>query len=71
MFFVDAASFLLVIAVLIWRARSSPAGRGCPGGRGYGTAVPLAAGPPRSVQVAAGMALLVGGFGIQFEVTNR
>ena len=25
-FFADAASFLLVIAVLIWRARSSPAG---------------------------------------------
>jgi hypothetical protein len=70
-FFADAASFLLVIAVLIWRARSSPAGVPAgPAGAGEARRFRWLLDLPRGVQVAAGMALLVGGFGIQFEVTN-
>ena len=45
-FFTDAGSFLLVIAVLIWRARSSRRDLRPGARRRRGTAVPLAAGPP-------------------------
>jgi MFS family permease len=70
-FFVDAASFLLVIAVLAWISRSirgthAPQ-RGTPGAsRRFRWLLDL----PRGVQAAAFMAFLVGGFGTQFEVTN-
>jgi MFS family permease len=70
-FLADAASYLLVIGVLVWLARSAghasrsgPAGR--PDARRFRWLLDL----PRGIQVAAGMALLIGGFGIQFEVTN-
>jgi MFS family permease len=70
-FFADAASFLVVIAVLIWRARSRPAGiRPGPADAGAARRFRWLLDLPPGVRVAAGMALLVGGFGIQFEVTN-
>jgi predicted MFS family arabinose efflux permease len=82
-FFVNAASFGGVIAVLAWLSRkpaqAGPAGayRGTPGdapdraggpvpARRFGWVLDL----PRGVQAAAAMALLVGGFGLQFAVTN-
>ena len=70
-FLADAASYLLVIAVLAWLSRDArhadrrvladPAAA-----RRFRWLLDL----PRGIQVAAGMALLIGGFGIQFEVTN-
>jgi len=54
---------------LIWRARSGPAGVP-PGPAGEARRFRWLLDLPRGVQVAAGMALLVGGFGYQFEVTN-
>lgn len=69
-FLVDAASFLLVIGVLtrlsqVLSGRRTPAaGDGVT--RKFGWLLDL----PRGIQVAAGMAVLIGGFGIQFEVTN-
>ena len=70
-FLTDAASFLLVIGVLAWLSRGerhrSPAERaGRVDARRFRWLLDL----PRGVQVAAWMALLIGGFGIQFEVTN-
>ncbi len=70
-FFIDAGSFLLVIAVLAWLARSmqpgpSPGRPGTAEARRFRWLLDL----PRGIQVAAAMALLIGGFGIQFEVTN-
>jgi MFS family permease len=82
-FFIDAVSFGGVIAVLAWLSRkpaqAGPAGayRGTPGdapdraggpvpARRFGWVLDL----PRGVQAAAAMALLVGGFGLQFAVTN-
>lgn len=70
-FLIDAASFLLVIAVLAWLARSMQSepssGRADTRmARRFRWLLDL----PRGVQLAALMALLVGGFGIQFEVTN-
>jgi len=67
----DAASFSLVIGVLGWLsgtgiragAAGVPAARGT---RRFGWLLDL----PRGIQAAAAMALLIGGFGIQFEVTN-
>ena len=69
-FLADAASFLLVIGVLGWLSRSvrgavAP-GTGHGRARRFGWLLDL----PRGIQVAAGMALLIGGFGIQFEVIN-
>jgi MFS family permease len=66
-FFVDAASFLGVIAVLGWAARNTETKH-----------TPTKAANtrrwlldlPRGVQAAVAMALLVGGFGMQFAVTN-
>jgi MFS family permease len=68
-FFIDAASFGGVIAVLAWVSRQ--ASRAAP-------AAPPAAGGrlrwlldlPRGIRAAVLMALLVGGFGLQFAVTN-
>jgi MFS family permease len=68
-FFVDAASFGGVIAVLAWASR--PASQTAP-------SAPPAAGRrrrwlldlPRGIRAAVLMALLVGGFGLQFAVTN-
>jgi MFS family permease len=68
-FFVDAASFGGVIAVLAWASRRAT--QAAP-------AAPPAAGRrlrwlldlPRGIRAAALMALLVGGFGLQFAVTN-
>lgn len=68
-FFVDAGSFLAVIAVLLWlpnpgnRPAANP-DRNRP--RRFRWVLDL----PRQVQVAALMALLVGGFGWQFSVLN-
>lgn len=70
-FFSDAASFALVIGVLLWLGRDTSAKlapeKPSPwDARRFRWFLEL----PRGIQVAAGMALLVGGFGIQFEVTN-
>ena len=83
-FFINAASFGGVIAVLAWLSRKpaqagpADAHRGTPGdapdraaggpvtARRFGWLFDL----PRGVQAAAAMALLVGGFGLQFAVTN-
>lgn len=70
-FIVDAASYLLVIAVLAWvarnpehRARSAqPSGEQA---RRFRWVLDL----PQAIKMASLMALLIGGFGIQFEVTN-
>jgi MFS family permease len=70
-FLINAASFLLVIIVLVWISRSihgtyaSPRGTSDTGRR-FRWLLDL----PHGVQAAVLMALLVGGFGIQFEVTN-
>jgi hypothetical protein len=73
-FFVDAASFLGVIAVLGWLSgRTRPAQ---PAATAPTTRVPPARrfrwllDLPPGVRAAVAMALLVGGFGIQFAVTN-
>jgi MFS family permease len=74
-FFVDAASFLGVIAVLTWlSARVGPdpnqAARetteAAPAARRFRWLLDM----PREVRAAVGLALLVGGFGLQFAVTN-
>ncbi len=71
-FLIDAASFALVIGVLAWLAGgklAAAAGHESAGrdaARRFRWLLDL----PRGVQVAAAMAVLVGGFGIQFEVTN-
>jgi MFS family permease len=70
-FLADAASFVLVIAVLGWLVRSAShrfpsAVTGAGEARRFRWLMDL----PRGIQVAAGMAVLIGGFGIQFEVTN-
>lgn len=68
-FFADAASFLAVIAVMAWLSRGTlPAGSDAVArdGRRLGWLLDL----PRGVKAAAAMALLVGGFGLQFMVTN-
>ncbi|HVB45108.1 MAG TPA: MFS transporter [Streptosporangiaceae bacterium] len=70
-FLTDAASFSLVIGVLTWLAREVRLGEKAERAsawpaRRFRWVLEL----PRGIQVAAGMALLVGGFGIQFEVTN-
>ncbi len=70
-FLADAASYLLVIGVLARLSRGArhadPVGLADrAAGRRFRWLLDL----PRSIQVAAGMALLIGGFGIQFEVTN-
>jgi MFS family permease len=74
-FFVDAASFLGVIAVLTWlssrvaqppdRAAQEPA-EAAPAARRFRWLLDL----PREVRAAVALALLVGGFGLQFAVTN-
>jgi len=91
-FFINAASFGGVIAVLAWLSakpappRHADAASGTPGNTPGGTpadppgraaAAPAAARRfrwlldlPPGVQAAAAMALLVGGFGLQFAVTN-
>jgi len=70
-FLIDAVSFLLVIAVLAWLARSMPdRSSSAPAGAGEARRFRWLLDLPRGVQLAAAMALLVGGFGIQFEVTN-
>src|SRR5579862_3736723 len=71
-FFVDAASFLGVIAVLTWLSSrvAQPPDRAAE--------EPAEAAPrfrwlldlPREVRAAVALALLVGGFGLQFAVTN-
>jgi Transmembrane secretion effector len=69
-FFLDAASFLGVIAVLArLSGRVKPAEAPCReaiAARRLRWLLDL----PRGVQAAAAMALLVGGFGLQFAVTN-
>jgi hypothetical protein len=70
-FLIDAASFLVVIAVLAGLARrmppwSAPARAGAGQARRFRWLLDL----PPGIQLAAAMALLIGGFGIQFEVTN-
>ena len=70
MFFVDATSFAGVIAVLAWLSRRVGSAAAPDREAGGGPALPLAARPALGVQAAAAMALLVGGFGLQFAVTN-
>jgi MFS family permease len=70
-FLTDAASFTFVIGVLAWLARGVHHGEASEQATGWAARrfrwlLEL----PRGIQAAAGMALLVGGFGIQFEVTN-
>jgi MFS family permease len=69
-FFIDAASFLGVIAVFAWlSSRVGPApevGREAKPPRRFRWLLDL----PPSIQAAAAMALLMGGFGLQFAVTN-
>jgi MFS family permease len=74
-FFVDAASFLGVIAVLTWltgRVGPDPdqtepeITEAAPAARRFRWLLDL----PREVRAAVGLALLVGGFGLQFAVTN-
>ena len=80
-FFLNAASFLAVIAVLIWRpGRAAPAGQAETQAETQAEAqaeTPVAARRfrwladlPAGARAAAVMALLVGGFGWQFAVTN-
>jgi hypothetical protein len=70
-FLADAASFLGVIAVLLWLNRivDVPAGR-AQGHAGSARRFRWLLDLPRSIQLAAATALLIGGFGYQFEVTN-
>jgi predicted MFS family arabinose efflux permease len=74
-FFVDAASFLGVIAVLAWlssrvgqpsEGAAPEATEGAPAARRFRWLLDL----PREVRAAVALALLVGGFGLQFAVTN-
>jgi MFS family permease len=69
-FFVDAVSFGGVITVLAWVSRqampAAPAGPQAGAARRLRWLLDL----PRGIQAAALMALLVGGFGLQFAVTN-
>ena len=69
-FFVDAASFAGVIAVLAWLSRriepAAAPNREAGAARRFRWLLDL----PPGVQAAAAMALLVGGFGLQFAVTN-
>ena len=82
-FFIDAVSFLGVIAVLAWLSGNRPgfsrSRTGAPAARAPATrsGAPIPARRfrwlldlPRGVRAAAAMALLVGGFGLQFAVTN-
>jgi len=70
-FLADTASFLLVIGVLAGlRSNARRAGSSGSADRGQVRRFRWLLDLPRGIQVAAGMALLIGGFGIQFEVTN-
>jgi Transmembrane secretion effector len=70
-FIIDAGSFLAVIGVLCWLSRGlRPKASSALAGMGEARRFRWVLDLPRGIQVAAGMALLVGGFGIQFEVTN-
>lgn len=70
-FLVDAGSFAAVIAVLLWlskkitRTTSNTQARAATARR-FRWILDL----PRSIQLTAAMALLIGGFGYQFEITN-
>jgi len=82
-FFIDAASFLGVIAVMAYLSRRTGSALSSRAGSAphHATLEPATRMPaarrfrwlldlPRGVRAAAGMALLVGGFGLQFAVTN-
>jgi MFS family permease len=81
-FFIDAASFLGVIAVMAYlSSRTGSALSSRTGSAPHHAAEPATRVPaarrfrwlldlPRGVRAAIGMALLVGGFGLQFAVTN-
>jgi MFS family permease len=70
-FLADAGSFAGVIAVLLWLApRITPVTRAAEAPAGSARRFRWMLDLPRHVQLAAVMALLVGGFGYQFEVTN-
>jgi len=82
-FFIDAASFLGVIAVMAYLSRRTGSALSSRAGSAphHATLEPATRTPaarrfrwlldlPRGVRAAAGMALLVGGFGLQFAVTN-
>src|SRR5580693_5170696 len=79
-FFVDAVSFLGVVAVLTWLSRRlTPAAASAaptPAAPGAAQTIPAARrfrwllDLPPAVRAAVAMALLVGGFGLQFAVTN-
>ncbi len=77
-FLADAVSFLFVLGVLIWLSRqrrltpigsrdnAGPESDHHESGRRFRWVLDL----PGGVRLATAMALLIGGFGIQFEVTN-
>ena len=75
-FFVNAVSFLAVIAVLTWLQRQAPRDAATPDSAEASPPPPAArrfrwlADLPAGARAAAVMALLVGGFGWQFAVTN-
>jgi MFS family permease len=70
-FLADGASFCGVVGVMIWLARvvQTPPDRAAGGAasvRRFRWVLDL----PRGIQLTAVMALLIGGFGYQFEITN-
>jgi MFS family permease len=70
-FFSDAASFSVVIGVLLWLGRDTSRSLASEQpSRWHARRFRWFLELPRGIQMAAGMAMLVGGFGIQFEVTN-
>lgn len=70
-FLADGVSFLLVVAVLIWRAAAlGHARQPARGDKVKARRLRWLLDLPPGIQVAAAMAVLMGGFSIQFEVTN-
>ena len=70
-FLCDAASYAAVVGVLVWLARGMGAAPAPPpAGTASARRLRWLLDLPRGIQVAALMALLVGGIGYQFEVTN-
>jgi MFS family permease len=69
-FVADAASFLFVLGLLIRISSHMPRGELAPARPGAARRYRWVLDLPRDIQLAALMALLIGGIGYQFEVTN-
>jgi len=70
-FLVDAASFCGVVVVMLWLARVvQPAGDRAEDPAALARRFRWVLDLPRRIQLTAAMALLIGGFGYQFEITN-